>query len=69
MKLAEMTSPEVDRLSRDTPVVIPLAAVEQHNGFVDGVFGLCVYIARGNVGTALKGFFNNVLQVAQGTLQ
>jgi creatinine amidohydrolase len=30
MLLAEMTWPEVDALSRDTPVIIPVAAVEQH---------------------------------------
>ncbi|MFM9066249.1 MAG: creatininase family protein [Planctomycetota bacterium] len=30
MELAEMKWSEVDRLSRDTPVVIPVAALEQH---------------------------------------
>lgn len=30
MQLADMTWTEVDRLSRDTPVVIPVAALEQH---------------------------------------
>jgi creatinine amidohydrolase len=30
MQLHEMTWPEVDRLSRDTPVVFPVAALEQH---------------------------------------
>lgn len=30
MKLASLTWPDVDALSRDTPVVIPVAALEQH---------------------------------------
>ncbi|MBT5322168.1 MAG: creatininase family protein, partial [Verrucomicrobiales bacterium] len=30
MKLAEMNWPEVDALNRDTPVIIPIAAHEQH---------------------------------------
>ena len=30
MQLFDMTWPEIDRLNRDTPVVIPIAAVEQH---------------------------------------
>lgn len=30
MNLSDLTWPEVDRLSRDIPVVIPVAAVEQH---------------------------------------
>ncbi|MFO0914078.1 MAG: creatininase family protein [Pirellulales bacterium] len=30
MNLSEMTWPAVDKLSRDTPVVIPIAALEQH---------------------------------------
>lgn len=30
MRLSEMTWPEVDGLSRDTPVVFPVAAIEQH---------------------------------------
>lgn len=30
MDLATLTSPEVDSLSRETPVVIPIAALEQH---------------------------------------
>ncbi len=30
MELISLTSPEVDALSRDTPVVIPIAALEQH---------------------------------------
>ena len=30
MQLAEMTWPQVDRLSRTLPVVIPIAAIEQH---------------------------------------
>jgi creatinine amidohydrolase len=30
MQLHEMTWPEVDRLSRETPVVFPVAALEQH---------------------------------------
>jgi creatinine amidohydrolase len=30
MKLIEMTWPEVDALSRDTPIVFPVAALEQH---------------------------------------
>jgi len=30
MQLAEMTWPAVDKLSRDLPVVIPIAALEQH---------------------------------------
>jgi len=30
MLLAEMTWPEIRKLVPDTPVVIPLAAVEQH---------------------------------------
>ena len=30
MELAKLTWPEVDRLDRDTPVVIPVAALEQH---------------------------------------
>ncbi len=30
MQLSNMTWPEVDGLSRDTPVIIPVAAVEQH---------------------------------------
>jgi creatinine amidohydrolase len=30
MQLAEMTWPQVDKLSRDVPVVIPIAALEQH---------------------------------------
>ncbi|MEQ1862615.1 MAG: creatininase family protein [Chthoniobacteraceae bacterium] len=30
MRLADLTSPEVAALSRDTPVIIPVAALEQH---------------------------------------
>lgn len=30
MKLAELTSPSIHALSRDMPVVIPIAAIEQH---------------------------------------
>ena len=30
MNLVEMTWPEVSALSKDTPVVIPVAAIEQH---------------------------------------
>ena len=30
MKLATLTSPEIDALSRETPIVIPIAALEQH---------------------------------------
>jgi len=30
MELASLTSPEVDALNRNTPVVIPIAALEQH---------------------------------------
>ena len=30
MQLAELTWPEIKQLSRDTPVVVPVAAVEQH---------------------------------------
>jgi creatinine amidohydrolase len=32
MQLTEMTAPEVRALSKDTPVVIPVAALEQHGG-------------------------------------
>ena len=32
MQLIEMTAPEVRSLARDTPVVIPVAALEQHGG-------------------------------------
>lgn len=37
MELAKLTSPDVDALSRDTPIVIPVAALEQH-GFHMPVF-------------------------------
>jgi creatinine amidohydrolase len=30
MKLAELSSPAIDLLSRDIPVVVPIAAIEQH---------------------------------------
>ena len=30
MEFARLTWPEVDAISRDTPVVIPVAALEQH---------------------------------------
>lgn len=32
MQLAEMTAPEVRSLSRDMPVIVPVAALEQHGG-------------------------------------
>lgn len=32
MQLAELTSPQIGQLSRNTPVVIPVAALEQHGG-------------------------------------